>query len=229
LVSNKKYLPCHNYNEDKIKNKVLKIIQDGKSISLITDAGTPLISDPGYKLVSYMQENNIRVIPIPGASAITTALSVAGIATDNFCFYGFLPSTSKTRIKKYKEIKNNYKTSIVFESCHRILDSLRDMKQVFGKNHKIVLARELTKIYEKIYRDDIQSIYEQLENNPKQNKGEFTIIINKAHTNKPPQQKVIKLLKILTEKYSYKDAAKVCASYFDMSKQECYKLALQLK
>ncbi|RLA07255.1 MAG: 16S rRNA (cytidine(1402)-2'-O)-methyltransferase [Gammaproteobacteria bacterium] len=229
------YLPCHNWNEDRLKQQVLNKLKTGHNLALISDAGTPLISDPGYRIISFLQQQKIKIVPIPGASALISALCVSGLPTDKFSFFGFLPSNKSSRLKKLQQIKNSNMSCIVYESCHRILESLSDMIDIFGKNHKICIAREMTKLYENIELNELECIYDLIKNNKDQQKGEFTLVISSPKSENEDENErenkniqIKKFLKIQLKYLPKKDAAKACAEYFKTNKQHCYKIALEL-
>ena len=166
LISN------HRHNEEDRENSLIEKLKDGKNIAVVSDAGTPGISDPGEVIAKRAIEENIEVIPIPGACAAINALIASGLNTKEFVFFGFLPLNKKLRKEKLEEIKNENKTIIIYEAPHKIKDSLNDLKNVVG-DRKIVLARELTKIYEEFIRGNIDEIIEKSENL----KGEMILLI----------------------------------------------------
>ena len=166
LISN------HRHNEEDRENSLIEKLKDGKNIAVVSDAGTPGISDPGEVIAKRAIEENIEVIPIPGACAAINALIASGLNTKEFEFFGFLPLNKKLRKEKLEEIKNENKTIIIYEAPHKIKDSLNDLKNVVG-DRKIVLARELTKIHEEFIRGNIDEIIEKSENL----KGEMILLI----------------------------------------------------
>ena len=166
LISN------HRHNEEDRENSLIEKLKDGKNIAVVSDAGTPGISDPGEVIAKRAIEENIEVIPIPGACAAINALIASGLNTKEFVFFGFLPLNKKLRKEKLEEIKNENKTIIIYEAPHKIKDSLNDLKNVVG-NRKMVLARELTKIHEEFIRGNIDEIIEKSENL----KGEMILLI----------------------------------------------------
>jgi 16S rRNA (cytidine1402-2'-O)-methyltransferase len=170
--------PYHDHNKKRQGEKLLKFLLSGKSIALVSDAGTPGISDPGYFLINLAIHNNITIIPIPGVSAIITALSVSGLPSDRFSFEGFLPRKVNLRRKFIQNLKDKEQTLILYESPHRIIATLQDFLDIFGERW-IVIARELTKIYEEIIRGTISEVLKKLSG--KKMKGEFTILISSAN------------------------------------------------
>ena len=170
LISN------HRHNEEDRENGLIEKLKEGKSIAVVSDAGTPGISDPGEVIARRAIEENIDVIPIPGACAAINALIASGLDTKEFVFLGFLPLNKKLRKEKLEEIKNETKTLIIYEAPHKIKDSLNDLKDIIG-NRKIVLAREITKIHEEFIRGNIDEIIEKSENL----KGEMILLIEGSH------------------------------------------------
>ena len=173
LEISKPLISYHRHNEEIKADGILDKIEEGNNIALISDAGTPIISDPGEVIVKEALERNIEVVPIPGACAIITALMAAGVNTRSFTFYGFLSINKKLRNKELEEIKNNRNTIILYEAPHKILNTLKDLENYVGER-KIVLARELTKIHEEFIRGTIKEVEEKI-NTPK---GEYVIIID---------------------------------------------------
>jgi len=166
----------HEHSENRVVEQLANRVAAGESIALISDAGTPLVSDPGYALVRGVQARGLTVIPLPGACAAITALSAAGLPTHNFHFEGFLPAKQVARVKRLEAIKSLNTTVIFYEAPHRIVDLITDMLAVFGVDHEICLARELTKTFETIRRAPLGDIREWVLNDANQQKGEFVVI-----------------------------------------------------
>lgn len=164
----------HDYNKEEKSKTLVKLLLEGKNIALVTDAGTPAISDPGYFLINMAINNGIKIEPIPGPSAVISALSISGLPTDRFLFLGFLPQKSGKRTKILEEVKNESATLIFYESPYRLLKRLPELLEIFG-DRKIVIARELTKMYEEIIRLNISDAIRQLEG--KKVKGEITLLV----------------------------------------------------
>ncbi|MCH7637197.1 MAG: 16S rRNA (cytidine(1402)-2'-O)-methyltransferase, partial [Proteobacteria bacterium] len=162
----------HDHNEDKVVESLISDLADGKSIALVSDAGTPLISDPGYRLVSTAHSRSIRVAPIAGASAATAALSAAGLPTDRFCFEGFLPAKQKARKDRLAELSRETRTIVLYESVHRIRASMADLVDEFGPSRKAFLGRELTKIHEQCVQATLSELLRQLDDGTIVAKGE---------------------------------------------------------
>ena len=178
-----KLASCHEHNEEAISNKIYEQILSNKAIGLISDAGTPLINDPGFKLVRFLHEKNIKVISIPGASALTAALSIAGAPTDQFSFYGFFPIKKSNQENIINIIKTTQQTSVFYESPHRILKTLNILNNDLSSSYSIVLCKEITKIYENTISGTAQEIINHFDKNPSQLKGEFVILIYKNINN----------------------------------------------
>lgn len=170
----------HEHNERERLNFIQSLLQEGKSVALISDAGTPLISDPGYHLVKAVADGGFDIKPIPGASAVITALSISGLPTDRWVFEGFLPAKTGARQKRLQQLADENRTLVFYESSHRIVDSLKDMSLVFGEQRLIAMARELTKTFETVLRGPIKEVISQVEGDPNQQKGEFVIVVGGA-------------------------------------------------
>ena len=171
----KKIYSYHDYSRDSEVINLINILVDGSNVALISDAGTPTISDPGYRLIRQCIKKGIDVIPIPGPSAVTAALSVAGLPSDSFTFIGFLPQ-KKGRVKKIEQLNDIENTIIVFESPHRIFKTLNQFLEILG-NRQVVIGRELTKLYEEIIRGNLKEIIQRISD--KSLKGEIVIMIGK--------------------------------------------------
>lgn len=175
LNISKPLISYHRHNEDIKSELLIEKLKDNKSIALITDAGTPGISDPGEEIVKQALENNIKIVPIPGACAFVNALIASGLDTSEFVFLGFLPLNKKNRKEKLEKIKNNTSTTILYEAPHKLLSTLKDLSEIL-ENRKIVLARELTKIHEEFISGSALELLKKVENP----KGEFVILIEKS-------------------------------------------------
>lgn len=168
----------HEHNKERQGEKILKDLLSGKSVALVSNAGTPGVSDPGYYLINLAIHNNITVMPIPGVSAIITALSASGVPSDRFSFEGFLPKKQNQRRKYIANLKNEERTLIIYESPYRITATLNDFLDIYGERW-VVVARELTKVYEEILRGPLSKILKILTD--KKIKGEFTVLIASSH------------------------------------------------
>lgn len=228
LGINTKLNSLHAHNEHQLSEQIIKQLRTGLSIALISDAGTPLISDPGYPLVKLARQSQIPVVPIPGASALITALSAAGIPCDSFLFVGFLPAKQQARKNKLALLKNNENTIVFYESTHRILECLEDFIDVFGPEQILVLAKELTKSHERIIEGTAFEIKEWLLEDPGHIKGEFVLLVPPS-TNKINTQSIEELLSILLKELPLKQAVSIASQISKVNKNEVYDLALSLK
>jgi len=220
----------HEHNEREKTKAIIGEIYSGKSIALISDAGTPLISDPGYFLVAQAKKEGLKVVPIPGPSALITALSASGLASDSFTFLGFLPSKQTARVKLLKSLVSRTETSIFYESPKRILATLTDMQTIFGDSREVCLAKELTKAFETIHTGSIPNLIEYLTIDQNHQKGEFVILI--SATNKidlaEAEIQLDSLLPILCAEMGTSKAAKIAAKITGIDKKKCYKRAMDL-
>ena len=223
--------PLHDHNEQQKTEALIEKLKSGLSIALISDAGTPLINDPGYHLVKACYRNQITVVPVPGACAAITALSVSGLPTDRFCYEGFLPAKSKARIDLLTQLKQEPRTVVFYESTHRILDSLQDMLDVYGPEKIVVLAKELTKSWETIIHSPLKDLIEWLKADDNRRKGEFVLIVEGY--DKVNEQEIdpdaIKLLNRLQQEIPLKKAAGIVAEIYGLKKNQLYQLGLEQK
>lgn len=224
-------IAVHEHNERQICDSLLKRIEKGESIALISDAGTPLLSDPGYFLVNQARERDISVVPIPGVSAVITALSVAGLPTDRFIFEGFLPAKSAARQQKLEKLKDDARTVIFYEAPHRIIEMLKDCQQVFGGQRKVVLARELTKTFETVHGDTLDKLIPWVEADENQRKGEFVVLVQGAQMREDTgiDAESERILLILLKDLPVKQAAALAASITGLKKNALYQFAIELK
>lgn len=218
------------HNELKKIPSVLSHLLKGKNIALISDAGTPLISDPGFQLVKRAKKESLRVVPIPGCSAAIAALSASGIPTDRFYFYGFLPKTKNKRVDALKKLATKEESIILYESVHRLSSSIEDIIKVFGKSHIAVLCKEITKLHEEFIGNDLEEIRLFLMDNPSKIKGEFTLILNgKESSEEPNTEKIDSILNELLPIVSVKVAVRICSISTGFNKNKIYKRAIELK
>ena len=219
----------HDHNKEEKAPVLVARLLEGKNVALVSDAGTPGISDPGYFLINLAVDQNIPVVPIPGATAAIAALSVSGLPTDRFVFEGFLPSKHTARMKRLIELAKEERTLIFYEAPHRIMQALEDMQTVLG-DRKAVLTRELTKVHEQVLRGRIPDVRRQLEAGSM--KGEFTIIVEAAasgadRVNISPEEYLKNL--ILHRGLPKKEAIAVAAHDLGVPKKEIYKIGLTIK
>lgn len=222
-------LAMHDHNEEKCVGKIIRILLDGQSVALVSDAGTPLLSDPGFRLLSAAHDNDIAVSPIPGASAVIAALSVAGLATDRFCFEGFGPSKKSARREWLKSLANESRTLVIFESVHRINDCLADMVEIFGAQRKAFIGRELTKMHEQCVQQSLASLQTMVADGSIVSKGEFVVVVDGADGATASWFEVDRLLLELAEYLPAKDVAKIAARVSGEQKNQLYDRLLQLK
>ena len=225
LKIKKKLSPSHKYNEKKQLTSIIKYINEGKILSLISDAGTPLVSDPGRILVNECIKNKIKVCPIPGVSSITTALSVSGFK-DQFLFYGFLPNTKNDLEKVLASLSDNNYTQIFFIPSKKINFYIKKFKKFFI-DRKILIAKEITKIHETFFREDINKI------KPFKNtiKGELTIVISNKNLKVSDfnEEKIVSKIKKYLKKYSLKDTVNLILENEKVNKNKIYNLCLKIK
>lgn len=204
------------------------LLQEGQNIALVSDAGTPLINDPGYHLVRTCREAGIRVVPLPGPCAAITALSAAGLPSDRFCYEGFLPAKSKGRRDALKAIEAEPRTLIFYESTHRLLDSLEDIVAVLGESRYVVLARELTKTWETIHGAPVGELLAWVKEDENRRKGEMVLIVegHKAQEEDLPAD-ALRTLALLQAELPLKKAAALAAEIHGVKKNALYKYALE--
>jgi 16S rRNA (cytidine1402-2'-O)-methyltransferase len=217
----------HDHNKEEKAPVLVARLLEGKSIALVSDAGTPGISDPGYFLINLAAHENIAIVPIPGATAAIAALSISGLPTDSFAFEGFLPSRHTARMKRLEELANEKRTLVLYEAPHRIVKTVEDMLRVFG-DRKAVVTRELTKVHEEVVRGGLSEILDHLKKGSI--KGEFTIMVHGAEES-PAQAAVdpVEYLRnlMLHRGLSKKEAIAVAAKDLDLPKKEVYRASLK--
>ncbi len=219
----------HEHNERDACESLLQKIQAGKSIAVISDAGTPLISDPGYYIVRRAHQLGIPVVPVPGPSTLTTALSAAGLPTNSVHFEGFLPAKPTQRVARLKELVSNSDTLVFFEAPHRIIDTLADMAVYFGVERQAVFMRELTKLYETIKSDSLKNLAEWVKTDSNQRKGEIAIVVQ-GMVAEPAKDEIDpeaeRILKLLLKELPIKKAAALTAEISGLRKNKLYQHAL---
>ena len=228
LNINKKMISYHRHNEEVKVQELIQLLEEGKNIALVSDAGTPCISDPGEEIVKASIENNIEIIPIPGACALITALIASGLDCKEFCFIGFLPLHKKRREEKLKMIEKERKTIILYEAPHKLKATLEDLKERIGIR-KVVLCKELTKIHENYLRGTVQEILEKIS----EPKGEYVIVIEGKKEKEETENEILSNLK-LEDHYEYykkmglekKEIIKKIAKDRNVSKNEIYQYFL---
>ncbi|MFG1173273.1 16S rRNA (cytidine(1402)-2'-O)-methyltransferase [Erwiniaceae bacterium CAU 1747] len=227
---NARLFALHDHNEQQKAESLLAKLREGQSIALVSDAGTPLINDPGYHLVRLCREAGIRVVPLPGACAAIAALSAAGLPSDRFCYEGFLPAKSKGRCDTLRELEQEPRTLIFYESTHRLIDSLQDMVTVLGPDRYVVLAREITKTWESIQGAPVGELLAWVQEDENRRKGEMVLIVEGYHAEAealPPE--ALRTLALLQAELPLKKAAALTAEIHGVKKNALYKYALELQ
>jgi 16S rRNA (cytidine1402-2'-O)-methyltransferase len=222
-------IALHEHNEEQAARKVMEALNNGNSVALVSDAGTPLVSDPGYRLVRAAHEEAIPVVPIPGASAVTAALSVAGLPTDRFCFEGFAPPKAAARRKWLEALANESRTIVIYESVHRIDDCLADLVAVFGAEREAFIGRELTKIHEQCVQAPLGSLQHQLAAGDIVGKGEFVIVVAGSTADRGATVDADRLLELLAPLLGARDVARIAAELTGEKKNALYERVIALK
>ncbi len=220
-------LAYHDHSGDRTVDKLIGKLSDGGSVALVCDAGTPLVSDPGYRLVDAVLSAGIRVVPIPGASAAIAALSAAGLPSDRFVFEGFLPAKSSARRSRLQQLESETRTLIFYEAPHRLLDCVRDMSGVFGADRIAALARELTKTFETIRRDSLAELAQWIEADSDQQRGECVLLVHGADNNKDEAAEGRRVFDILARELPLKQAAALAAKVTGARKNALYQYGLE--
>lgn len=223
-------ISVHDHNERQRADLIIERLSEGKQIALVSDAGTPLISDPGFVLVRAVREAGFEVSPVPGCCAFVAALSASGMPSDRFSFQGFLPSKSGARRQTLTDLSSHTETLIFYESTHRIVESLKDMALTLGSDRFILIARELTKTFETIKGAAVNELIEWIEADTNQQRGEFVVIVEGA-----PERvsgitaEVERILDLLSQELPPKKAASLAAQISGANKKELYQLLLSKK
>jgi len=227
----KPLVALHEHNEEAGTLRLIDRLANGESVALISDAGTPLINDPGFPLVRLARERGIRVTPIPGPCALIAALSASGLPSDRFAFEGFPPRTASARRSHLETLLEDPRTLIFYEASHRVLEFMRDIATIFPAQRRIVIARELTKLYETIVQTSAREAVGLIEADPNMRKGEFVILVQGATAAKPQDQlthEQSRVLKLLLEECSVKTAAALTAKITGARRDAAYQAALKL-
>jgi len=227
----KKLIAVHEHNEHQSAEKLLVQLNAGENIALVTDAGTPGISDPGAVVVDFVRKAGIKVVPIPGVSAVIAALSASGIAQNGFLFHGFLPSSGAARRKALEALKKQTVTLVFYEAPHRIVESVNDMANVLGAERHITFAREITKTFETIYSCNLAHAKAWLEADANQQRGEFVLLVEAAAIKEAEEfsDETVLVLKLLMADLPLKQAVKLTAEITQEKKNDLYEFALTLK
>lgn len=229
-ISANRLSALHQHNERGAAEKVVGLLQQGQSVALVTDAGTPAVSDPGALLVERVRAAGFRVIPIPGASAAVAALSASGLTALHFLFYGFLPNKSAARRAVLQTLIEYPYTLVFYEAPHRIVESVIDLQAVFGDEREIVLAREVTKLFESIHRCRLGEASAWLNSDANHQRGEFVLLVSAAQLQEEGLgTETERMLGVLLETLPLKQAVQLAVRISGGSKNELYQRALELK
>lgn len=217
------------YNENLKTPKLIKKLQEGYDMALISNAGTPLINDPGYRLVQSCHQKKIKVISLPGPCAAITALCGSGLPTNRFCFEGFLPSKKNIRKNRLQMLINESRTLIFYDVKHRVIDSLQDMISIFGSNRYVVIARELSKMWESIHGSPLNKLLSWVQEDTKRIQGEIVLIVsgNNDNKNNKLSPKIINTMQLLIPELSLKKAAILVGSIYGIKKNMLYQQFLK--
>ena len=230
-ISNK-LVAYHDNNDEYVSAKFIESLSEGQSIALISDAGTPLISDPGYKLVKLARELGISVLPIPGASAITAALSVAGLPTDRFCFEGFLPAKTAAREQRLANLSKESRTLVFYEAPHRISAALQSFGKVLGQDRLVFLGREITKKFESHFYGTIGEAYVWLNSDSDNQRGEFVIVLSGVEPEEALDEnnlEAFRIAQLLEGDLSLKRAVALASEITGVRKNQLYQAMLDRK
>jgi 16S rRNA (cytidine1402-2'-O)-methyltransferase len=218
-------IALHEYNERDAVEAIVQRLQSGEDVALISDAGTPLISDPGFRLVRAARVAGIRCIPVPGACAAIAALSVAGLPSDRFVFEGFLPARAAARRSRLRELAGDARTLIFYESSHRVAESLADMCDVFGADREAVLARELTKLFETVLGEPLAQLAARVSADPDQQRGEHVILVaGRGEETDARLAEGQRVFAILRDELPPAKAAKLAAAISGAPRKELYEI-----
>ena len=219
----------HDHNERSQTPMLIEQLQAGMSIALISDAGTPLICDPGYHLLLAAHAEKLKVVPVPGPSALISALSVAGFSSEKFIFEGYLSTRQTARQQRMQQLKNETRTLVFYEAPHRILASIEDAIICYGGERQAVIAKEITKRHENIQRGTLAGLLDWLRSDKDLSKGEFVVLIQGDKTSQFDTQEASRILKILLVDHSVKEAARLASEIMQGNRNDVYKLAMDLK
>ena len=222
-------LALHDHNEERAAGSVIEALISGKNVALVSDAGTPLVSDPGFRLVRAAHERGMVVSPLPGAAAVTAALSVAGLPTDRFCFEGFPPARATARRKWLVSLRDESRTIVIYESVHRIADCLADLVEIFGADRDAFIGRELTKIHEQCVRAPLAELERLVGDGTIVSKGEFVIVVGGADRDSKPAVDADRMLRLLGERLGASEAARIAAELTGQKKNALYERMLEIR
>ena len=223
--------PCvslHEHNEARVVPSLVERLALGSDVALVSDAGTPLISDPGYLLVRAAIDGGVNVLSVPGPCAFVAALSISGLSADRFIFEGFLPAKQSQRLKRLNDFVLESRTMLFYESCHRVAACVQDMVTVFGGQRQAVLVRELTKVYEEAIRGSLHDIEKKIASDDRFKKGEFVILVEGGKEDRDETWlKAVETLSLLVDELSISKASKLAAQITGVSKKRLYQYALE--
>ena len=225
----KPLLVYNDHSNENVRHKIINKLQEGQNLALVSDAGTPLISDPGYKLIQELKKLEIEIETIPGPCSIIAALTLAGLPTDRFMFVGFLPHKTAGKEKLFTEVSSIITTLICFESANRLLDTLQLMDTYFN-NRNIAVIREITKLYEEVASGNALEIIQYYQTHPDKLRGEIVLLIEPPkEDNVNSEDEIIAILKNLMQSMTLRDSVEIVTSQYSMAKKQIYKLALKVK
>ena len=228
-ISANRLMAVHQHNERGAAEKTIALLQAGQSVAFVSDAGTPAVSDPGVLLVQAVLAAGLRVIPIPGASAAVAALSASGLSEAHFLFYGFLPNKSAARRSALQSLISHPYTLVFYEAPHRILECVADLCAVLGGERQIVLAREITKLFETIHSCALHDAEAWLQSDSNQQRGEFVVLVSGAVPQEGLSVETLNTLSLLLEELPLKQAVQLAAKISGANRNELYQRALELK
>ena len=229
-IAANRLLALHQHNERAAAEKIIALLAQGQCVALVSDAGTPAISDPGALVVDAVRNAGHRVIPIPGANAALAALSAAGLAAPNFFFYGFLPNKSAARCRALQELTAVPATLVFYEAPHRVLECVADLHHVFGGERQIIFAREITKLFESIHRCTLAEAMDWLNADPNNQRGEFVLLLSGALEQEAGlEAEAERVLALLLQEMPLKRAVQLAVQITGASKNELYQRALEIK
>lgn len=228
-IAANRLMAVHQHNERGASEKIVSMLQAGQSVAFVSDAGTPAVSDPGALLVQAVLAAGLRVIPVPGASAAVAALSASGLSAPHFLFYGFLPNKSAARRSALQELAAHPCTLVFYEAPHRIVECVTDLHAVLGGERRIVLAREVTKLFETIHSCRLDEAEAWLQSDSNQQRGEFVVLVSGAEPQQGLPAEALSTLTLLLEELPLKQAVQLAAKISGANRSELYQEALRMK